>query len=247
MDAMAERLQKLIASTGLASRRQAETWIRAGAVSVNHRPATLGDRADPSVDVIEVRGCRLPESNRKLYFALHKPVGFVTTLAQGHADRIVRELLPHGVHILPVGRLDRDTSGLLLLSNDGEWSNIVTHPRYGVEKEYRVVVQGMPGPTALAQLQSGVNLPDGSITDPAAVSVITHGREKTVLGITVRQGKKRQLRYMCAAIDHPVVALERIRIGPVHLDGLGLGAVRPLVPEEVEEVRRCGPAGEKLR
>lgn len=221
-------------------------WIQAGDVTVNRETATLGDRADPAVDAIEVRGHRLPQSNRKLYFALHKPVGYVTTLAQGHGDRIVRELLPCGVHILPVGRLDRDTSGLLLLSNDGEWSNIVTHPRYRVEKEYRVVVQGFPGLTALQQLRSGVRLPDGSVTDPAGVSVITQERHRTTLGITVRQGKKRQLRHMCAAIDHRVVALERIRIGPVHLDGLDLGAMRPLVSEEVEEVHRFGLAGEHL-
>lgn len=242
----AERLHKVMARLGVSSRRGAEAMIAAGQVTVNGQVARVGDPVDIERDIVEVRGRRIGEMPpRPLYLALNKPPGYVTSLRSTHGERTVVELLPSGERLIPVGRLDRDTSGLLLLTNDGEWANLVTHPRYGIEKQYEVLVEGRLRPEALNHLRRGIGLPDGAMTAPARIGVEREGRDHTLLSVTVMEGKKRQIRLMFAAVGHAVIRLRRVRIGPVVLGRLPEGRWRALQPEEVEGIReslrRSGP------
>lgn len=232
-----ERLQKVIASAGLASRRRAEDLIASGAVSVNGILAHLGDLADPDVDEIMVNGKLLAVRPRRTYLALNKPPGYVSSLRSTHGELTVSELVPSEPRLFPVGRLDRDTSGLLLMTDDGDWSNLVTHPRFGIEKEYRVLVLGKPSRDALNQLRHGVTLPDGAITAPALVERIGDDRGNSWLTVSVIEGKKRQIRLMAAAVGYPVLELRRVRVGPIVLGSLPEGSWRSLAAEEVDEVR----------
>jgi 23S rRNA pseudouridine2605 synthase len=233
---MRERLQKVVAAAGLASRRGAEAMIGRGEVTVNGRIAQLGDRADPRIDAILVRGKPLGWKQERVYLALNKPAGFVTSLRSTHGERTVLELVDIAERVFPVGRLDKDTSGLLLLTDDGDWANVVTHPRYGVQKEYQALVRGRPDKEALHLLRRGLELPDGSRTSPAQVSVLRAGREETLLALIVNEGKKRQIRSMLESVGHPVLALERVRIGSILLSDLGLGRWRSLTDREVGSV-----------
>jgi 23S rRNA pseudouridine2605 synthase len=233
---MAERLQKILAARGIASRRGSEELIAQGLVTVNGRKAVLGELADPRSDTILVRGQPLPGVGNERYFKLHKPVGFVTSMASTHGERTVAEFFPPGGRLIPVGRLDKDTSGLLLLTSDGEWANIVTHPRYGVPKEYRVVVRGLPSRAAIEQLEGGVRLPDGVVTGQASVRMLEQRESSTVLMVTVVEGKKRQIRHMFAVVAHPVLQLERVRIGAIALGDLPLGRARALTAAEVQSI-----------
>lgn len=233
---MKVRLQKILASAGIASRRQAESMIAAGDVTVNGTQATLGQSADPVTDSILVRGRPLTEQ-RHVYFALNKPAGIVTTMRATHGERTIEEFAPAHVRTFPVGRLDRETSGLLLLTNDGDWADLVTHPRYGVEKEYVARASGHPSTEALDRLRGGLLLRDGTTTSPAEVRVISVGRETTLLRIVVAEGKKRQIRLMLAAVGHPVISLERVRVGPIQLGDLAPGQRRELTTNEVESIR----------
>jgi pseudouridine synthase len=232
-----ERLQKILARAGVASRRGAEQLIESGTVLVNGSPARLGDAADAAVDDIQVEGrlLKVPVSN--FYMALNKPVGYVSSLRSTHGERTVVHLLPREPRVFPVGRLDKDTSGLLLLTDDGDWANLVTHPRYGIEKEYEVVVRGIPDADALHQLEKGVALPDGATTAAAKVLRIGDDRGDAKLSITVAEGKKRQIRLMCVAVGHPVLSLCRVRVGAISLGSLAPGQWRPLGHEEVEGIR----------
>lgn len=233
---MRERLQKILASAGIASRRAAEAMIVAGDVTVNGRRAELGQRADPTTDDILIRGHRLP-THRPVYLAMNKPAGIVTSLRSTHGERTVAELVATPERIFPVGRLDRETTGLLLLTNDGDWANLVTHPRFGVEKEYLAHVDGEPSRATLEQLRRGVKLPDGTLTAPAGAQLVSSQRGTSLVKITVTEGKKRQIRLMLAAVGHPVRSLERTRIGPLQLGRLQPGQVRYLSLKEVESVR----------
>jgi 23S rRNA pseudouridine2605 synthase len=235
-----ERLHKVLASYGIASRRRAEEMIASGEVTLNGTIAHVGDAADPEVDLIRVRGEMLGPRTANLYLALNKPRGYVTSLSSTHGERTVMELLTLPERVYPVGRLDKETSGLLLLTSDGEWANIVSHPRYRVEKEYRALVRGRPSAEALQRLHQGVVLPDGSCTAPAVVSVLDRQGANTCLAITVLEGKKRQIRLMAEAVGHPVLDLSRVRVGSIVLEGLREGAWRRLTDEEVESVRRYG-------
>lgn len=234
-----ERLQKIIANAGIASRREAETWIAGGRVSLNGRPARLGDRADPATDEILVDGRSLPRPQEKLYLALNKPKGFTTTRSDPHAERTVMELLEDvPASVYPVGRLDVDTEGLLLFTNDGEFANRLTHPRYKIPKMYEAVVEGQVKTSAVRALQSGVELEDGP-TLPAEVKVIgtrpAQGREtaRSLLRLVLREGRKRQVRRMCAAVGHPVIELRRLRIGGLEMGDLPVGRWRYLDMREV--------------
>jgi 23S rRNA pseudouridine2605 synthase len=235
-----ERLQKVLAAAGIASRRRAEELIAAGAVTVNGQVAHLGDSADPETDVILAGSVLIGGLQNRQYLALNKPVGYVTSLRSTHGERTVAELLPFSGRLFPVGRLDKLTSGLLLLTDDGEWSNIVTHPRYSVEKEYRATVHGHPSVEALRRLREGVPLVDGDITAPARVEVLARERAAARLSVTVVEGKKRQIRLMAAAVGHPVLTLHRVRVGTIELGDLHEGGWRPLRTTEVESIRAYG-------
>lgn len=236
---MKERLQKVLSARGVASRRAAEELIASGRVNVNGQTATLGQMVDPEEDTIRVDG-ELAGESRRLYLALNKPIGYVSSLRSTHGERTVMELLDVPARVYPVGRLDKDTSGLLLLSNDGDWANIITHPRYRVEKEYLALVRGSPSADAIRRLREGVRLPDGAYTAPAAVSIIAPRGSDSLLSVTVGEGKKRQIRLMAEAVGHPVITLCRTRVGPVRLESLPEGQWRYLDPGEVESVRAYG-------
>jgi 23S rRNA pseudouridine2605 synthase len=234
---MKERLHKVLASMGVATRRRAEEMIARGEVTVNGRVAQLGDSADPQHDRICLRGQLLTAVPDRVYIALNKPAGYVTSLRSTHGERTVSELLPAGTRVFPVGRLDRDTSGLLLLTNDGNWANVVMHPRYGVEKEYLALVEGHPSSEAIRRLRQGVVLPDGTRTSPARVEILSCADANTRLAIVVIEGKKRQIRQMARLVGHPVIELRRTRIGPIHLGRLEEGEWRHLHPNEVTSIR----------
>lgn len=234
---MAQRLQRILSGAGVASRRAAEELIRAGRVTVNGTVASLGAAADPLHDEVRVDGRLLHVLVSRRYIALNKPAGYVSSRRSTHGEQTVMELIPSEPPLFPVGRLDKDTEGLLLFTDDGDWANLVTHPRYQVLKEYVARVRGCPGNPVLRRLREGVTLPDGTITSPAQVKRIGDDRGNAELLIGVIEGKKRQLRLMAQAVGHPVVRLERVRIGPIALGGLPPGQWRHVDPEEVEKVR----------
>jgi 23S rRNA pseudouridine2605 synthase len=241
---MKERLQKVLAAAGVASRRKAEALIAQGQVTVNGRVAAPGDKVDPATDRIEVTGRPVSIASTRVYLALNKPIGYVSTVRGDHGEPTVLDLVTHPERVYPVGRLDKDTSGLLLLTNDGDWANLVTHPRYAVEKEYELLVSGHPSAATLRRLSAGIELPDGTRTSSVAVRRIFERGGNTLLSITLHEGKKRQIRQMCLAVGHPVLELRRVRVGPIRLATLGVGAWRYLQPEEVERVRE--DAGRKF-
>jgi 23S rRNA pseudouridine2605 synthase len=249
-----ERLQKLLSAAGVASRRAAEDLIRQGRVSVNGRTVTaLGTKAE-ATDDIRVDGRRIKAVTRRRYLLLNKPRGYVTTRRDPQKRRTVMDLLGDvREYVYPVGRLDFDSEGLLLLTNDGELASALTHPRHEVERVYRVQVTGVPGTKALATLTRGVPL-DGRRTAPARVTVVHGGRERAdgsaVLMMTLREGRNRQIRRMCEAVGHPVQRLTRIRIGPIEDVGLPLGQVRDLTAQEVKRLRAAAsrvPSGDERR
>ena len=231
------RLQKVLASAGVASRRAAEEMIRAGRVAVNGQlVTTLGTKVVPGRDVITVDGRPLGEAEKLVYFALNKPAGYVSTVSDTHGRPTVLDLAPSGQRVYPVGRLDVDTEGLLLLTNDGAFAYQVTHPKHALEKEYRVLVAGHPGAAALDRLRRGVEI-EGRLTAPAGVEVVSQDAEGTWLRVTLHEGRKRQVRRMGEAIGHPVRYLQRVRVGPIRLGDLPLGAFRALTPLEVASIR----------
>lgn len=231
-----ERLQKILAQAGVASRRKCEELILSGAVEVNGEPVTtLGTKADPAVDVITVKG-RSIRSEKKLYVMLNKPKGVITSAKDPQGRKVVADFLP-GIkeRIYPVGRLDYDTEGLLLLTNDGEFANLLTHPKHHVPKTYLATVKGVPHGTALEQLQAGVKLEDG-MTSPAEVEYHDVNMEKSeaTIRITIHEGRNRQVRRMFEAVGHKVVRLKRVRFGELGLDGLPRGKFRHLSEQEVK-------------
>lgn len=205
-----ERLQKVLAATGWGSRRSCEELIAAGRVTVNGDVAELGRRVNPEVDLIEVDGAPVGVKPGLVYYLLNKPTGVVTTAKDTHGRTTVVDLVPAEPRVFPVGRLDLDTEGLLLLTNDGELAHRITHPRHGVEKEYLVHVRGRVAPGELRRLRDGIELDDG-VTAPSQASQPSPG----VLRITIHEGRNRQVRRMCDAIGHPVLRLVRTRIGPI--------------------------------
>ncbi|MFP6638873.1 MAG: pseudouridine synthase [Myxococcota bacterium] len=232
------RLQKLLAAAGFSSRRGAEELIRAGRVTVNGRRAGVGDRADPSRDEVALDGERIrPE--RPLYWVLNKPTGVVTTVRDPHGRSTVMQFLPEGLgRIHPVGRLDRDSSGLLLMTNDGELTQQLLHPSRESEKEYRVHVKGELEPRTLERLRRGVRLDDGPSAPVHVGSVRFEADSQTSrLLLTLTEGRKRQIRRTLFRLGHPVRKLTRIRIGPLRLGRLAVGAARPLRSEEVRALK----------
>ena len=234
-----DRLQKVLARAGLASRRVCEDLIAEGRVKVNGEVADLGRRVDPLVDVIEVDGGLVPIAPGLVYYLLNKPAAVVTTAADTHGRPTVVDLVPDDPRVFPVGRLDADTEGLLLLTNDGELTHRLTHPSFGVEKEYLASVEGDPSPAALRRLREGVDLDDGR-TAPAKAVRVSEG----LLRLTIHEGRNRQVRRMCEAVGHPVVRLVRTRIGSLADRRLRPGEWRELTPDEVRALAASvGPSG----
>jgi pseudouridine synthase len=236
---MQQRLQKLLSQAGIASRRAAEKLIAEGRVTVNGEVVrAMGTRADPAADDVRVDGRRVKPTQRLRYILLNKPAGYVSTRADPQRRPTVIDLL-HGVreYVYPVGRLDYDTEGLLLLTNDGDLAARLTHPRHGVERTYEAHVEGVPDRQALERLRNGIPL-DGRRTLPADATLLSRGRgREAVLRLTIREGRNRQVRRMCAAIGHRVRTLRRIRIGPLDDRRLKPGEWRELTAEEVHALR----------
>ncbi len=232
-----ERLQKVIARSGMASRRKAEELIKAGKVKVNGEVVTeLGVKVSPD-DYIEVNGIKV-EREEPVYFLLYKPRGVVTTVKDDKNRKTVMDFFPHvEQRIFPVGRLDYNTSGLLLMTNDGDFANLMTHPRYKIEKTYIAKVKGIPSRQDLKQLQKGVQLEDG-MTLPAKVKFLSANRQKktAIIEITITEGRNRQVRRMFEHIGYPVLKLKRERFGFLTLKGLNAGDFRPLTPHEVKQL-----------
>lgn len=232
------RIQKIISDSGLCSRRKAEELIEQGRVTVNGRPCSIGDKATLR-DIIAVDGKAIAEQPReKRYIMLNKPRGYITTMSDEQGRRIAAELLD-GVEerVIPVGRLDRNSEGLLLFTNDGEFANSITHPSRHVSKTYRVTIDGKVSEEQIMQLTTGVELDDGKVTLPCSVEVLTEEPGRTVLRIVIRQGLNRQIRRMCAAVGLNVGRLRRTAIGGVKLGMLKTGEWRDLTAEELKMLR----------
>ncbi len=231
---MEERLQKILARAGIASRRAAEELIRQGKVTVDGRVVTdMGVRVDPARQRIEYGGRPVAGAEEKVYVLLNKPTGYLSTLADPQGRKIVTDLLAGvAARVFPVGRLDYDTEGALLLTNDGELAQRILHPRFEVNKTYVATVRGNPPQAALAQLEKGIML-EGSRTWPARIRVLAAGERQTRLEITIHEGRKRQVRKMFAAIGHRVLALQRIAYGRLRLGDLPLGKYRFLTKNDL--------------
>ncbi|WP_168119193.1 pseudouridine synthase [Paenibacillus sp. HB172176] len=234
-----ERLQKILAQAGVASRRKCEELIQSGAVTVNgEKVTTLGVKADPAVDAIAVNGKTI-RGEKKLYLMLNKSKGVITSANDPQGRKVVTDFLP-GIkeRVYPVGRLDYDTEGLLILTNDGEFANLLTHPKHHVPKTYHATVKGVPHGTALEQLQKGVKLEDG-MTSPAEVEYhdVDTDKNEATIAITIYEGRNRQVRRMFEAVGHKVIRLKRIKFGELGLQQLGRGKFRHLTPQEVEELK----------
>lgn len=230
---MTERLQKIISAAGITSRRAAEELIVAGRVTVNGQTITeLGAKADPATDLIMVDGKAVKPAETLYYVLLHKPAGYVTSLKDPQGRQLVTELVKDiGARLFPVGRLDYNSEGLLLLTNDGAWANRLMHPRHQVDKEYHVRVRGKVDPQQIKRLNDGVELEDGPVSG-ATVRLLKADQSNDWLSVTIREGRNRQVRRMCAAVGLSVVRLRRIRYGSLTLGGLKPGEYRQLTTEE---------------
>ncbi len=243
---MTERLQKFLAEAGLGSRRRCEELIRTGRVTVDGRKAELGASIDPDSQAVLVDGRRVTRQ-KKEYWLLNKPPGILSAAFDARGRPTVVECVPARARVFPVGRLDLNSSGLLILTNDGELAAQLLHPRYEVEKEYLVTVRGVVDGSSLEQLRHGVVLDDGK-TAPATVELVSSGRSRTgstssTLRVVIHEGRKRQVRRMLETVGHRVIALHRSRFDGLCDAGLALGQVRPLSPAEVQGLRRSSGAG----
>ncbi|HTE86960.1 MAG TPA: pseudouridine synthase [Dehalococcoidia bacterium] len=241
-----ERLQKVLAEAGVASRRAAERMIADGRVGVNGEIVKrMGTLADPERDAITVDGTALGPPPEPVYLVVNKPRGYVTTTRDERGRPVVMDLVyKTRERVFPVGRLDMDSEGLLLLTNDGELAQRLTHPSHEVDKEYLALMSGTPDAKALRELRRGIAL-EGRRTAPATAEVIPPpsgmetGAGQTWLRVVLKEGRKRQVRLMCEAVGHPVERLIRVRIGPLRLRGLVPGRVRELTPNEIERIREA--------
>ncbi len=232
-----DRVQKILAAAGVASRRAAENLIRAGRVEVNGKTVSLGATADPTRDTVSLDG-EAVHAARPVHWVLHKPAGVLSTTSDPERRKTVLDLLPRrGERLFPVGRLDRDTRGLLLITNDGPWAHALLHPSHQVEREYRVEVRGEVKPHTVRRLERGIVL-EGRRTARAVVSGLRTRADtaSTEFHLTLIEGRKRQIRNACEALGHRVLALTRIRMGPLRLGRLGVGEVRPLTQREFSEL-----------
>jgi 23S rRNA pseudouridine2605 synthase len=257
------RIQKALADAGVASRRAAESLVQAGRVSVNGSVALIGQRVDPAADRILVDGRVVGGRPERSYLLLNKPAGVTSTVSDRHAAHTVLDLVPADVRsragrLYPVGRLDRDSEGLLVLTNDGDWAQRLLHPSHGVEREYAVGVFAPLGPSQLHALRDGVTLDEGiaraiairrsSSTEVARLPRGTDDRPARPLAwyhVTLSTGWKRQVRRMFAAVDAPVDRLVRVRMGPLRLGDLAIGGVRPLTADERRALEQIGSSTQR--
>jgi 23S rRNA pseudouridine2605 synthase len=236
---LSERLNRYLARSGVSSRRAADTLIANGAVLVNgRRPPPEGMLIEAGKDRVEVGGELVAPADRHSYLALNKPEGYITTASDPGKRPTIYELLTASGRVFPIGRLDMDSRGLLLLTDDGELANRLAHPRYHVAKEYLALVDGVPGENDLRRLREGVQLEDGR-TAPAEVEVSGSVRGRTQVRLTIREGRNRQVRRMLEAVGHPVRDLQRTAFGPLRLGRLKEGDWRRLRPPEIEALRRA--------
>ena len=236
-DGRRERLHKVLSQAGIESRRAAEEMILAGRVEVNGQTCTLlGTKVDPERDAISVDGRPIPRRVRKVYLMLNKPAGFITTVSDPQNRPTVMDLVPRNSRIYPVGRLDANSEGLILLTNDGEFANLLAHPRYSYEKEYHVAVPGVVREEDLQALREGVMI-EGGRTSPAKVRVLSSDGKTTWLSVTIHEGRNRQVRRMLHSLGYRVDRLMRVRIGPLWLGSLARGAYRHLTPAEIRKMR----------
>ncbi len=240
---MPERLHKVIAAAGIASRRHAEELIAAGRVRVNGVVATIGDRVDAATDVVEVDGERVTLDTTLRYVLLNKPQGVVSTTSDPEGRPTVTDLINLPDRLYPVGRLDRDTEGLLLLTNDGDLVHRLLHPSFGVERTYLALVPGPVRRDVLARLKEGVELEDGPAR-PVRVRITEQNRGRAVLEVVMTEGRKREVRRMLAAVGLPVERLARVAFGGVELGDLRQGKWRFLTDPEVNRLRRASGPGE---
>lgn len=238
-----ERLQKALARAGFGSRRACEQLIAEGRVTLDDTVATLGDKVEMGVSRVRVRGLEVNLDPSARYFALHKPVGVITTMhdPQGRPD--IRGYLPSdGPRVFPVGRLDRDSEGLLLLTNDGELANRLMHPSHGVEKEYLAEVDATPTAKQLARVRAGVDLDDGP-AHAVRARIVGTSKGRGAIRLVMTEGRKREVRRLLAAVGLPVTRLVRIRVGPITLGGLAPGELRPLERDEIQALTAEATAG----
>lgn len=236
-----ERLQKILSEAGICSRRKAEELIRAGAVKVDGHPAHIGQQVDPHQCRITVDGepIYFQRKREKHYIALNKPRGYVTTMSDEMGRKTVSDLVSDlGVRVYPIGRLDKVSEGLILLTDDGEFANMLMHPKFHISKRYRVTVDSAVSDEVASELSSGVVI-DGRMTAPAIINVVSTSPERTVMEMTIREGRNRQIRKMCEAVELNVKRLKRTAIGPLKLGMLQPGEWRELTKAEVAALRRA--------
>jgi pseudouridine synthase len=241
---MKTRIQKLIAEANVASRRAAEHLIEQGRVRVNGKVATLGDKADPETDTVEVDGERLKfDTQKKVYFALYKPRNVLTTSAPHRGDerKTVLDFVPYNGHLFTIGRLDSESEGLIVLTNDGELTHRLTHPRYRHTKTYKVTVQGLPSQTVLQRWENGIWLEEDGKTAPCSVSIVKGSPRETILRIIMTEGKKRQIRRVAFALGHSVERLVRTHIGMLSVENLRPGEWRELTAQDIKALSTPAP------
>jgi 23S rRNA pseudouridine2605 synthase len=233
-----ERIQKVLARAGLGSRRTCDELVIEQRVTINGRVAEPGARVDPAHDHIAVDGVPIAVRPGLVHYLLNKPRGVVTTMSDPQGRPTVADLVPREPRVFPVGRLDADTEGLLLLTNDGDLAQRVGHPLYGVDKEYLAEVQGVPSRKAIRRLREGIELDDGP-TAPAKITMVGESGGNATVRVTIHEGRKRQVRRMCEAVGHPVRRLVRVRIGPVSDRTLPPGQWRSLTQAELRALERA--------
>lgn len=238
MSQAGERVQKVLARAGVGSRRACDELVLQRRITVNDVVAQPGTRVDPARDRIKLDGVVIAVRPGLVHYLLNKPRGVVTTMSDPQGRRSVAQLVPSEPRVFPVGRLDSETEGLLLLTNDGDLAQRVAHPSHGVDKEYLAEVCGIPSRSALRRLRDGVMLDDG-LTAPATVSLVGESGANAMLRVTIHEGRKRQVRRMCEAIGHPVGRLVRVRIGPLHDPKLPPGRWRALRQAELRALERA--------
>ncbi|GHV47273.1 pseudouridine synthase [Clostridia bacterium] len=233
------RIQKIISESGYCSRRKAEEYIAAGIVKVNGRPAGIGDKADPRCDIVTINGEKIAKRGNLLYLKLYKPRGYVTTLEDDRGRKIISELVSDiPERLFPVGRLDMNSEGLVLLTNDGDFANSITHPSYVIKKRYRVTVKGEVFDEQISRLSSGVNISEDKakreMTKPCEINVLSMEENRTVLEFILTEGKNRQIRRMCDTEKLEIARLKRTSIGGVKLGMMKPGEHLPLTEEELK-------------
>jgi len=231
------RLNKYLASLGIASRRKIDEFTSSGRITINNRPAVLGDKVDPEIDIVVVdKKIIKPTPTTLVYYLLNKPKFVLSTTTDNHGRKTVLDMVPPSPRVFPVGRLDNESTGLIILTNDGDLALKLTHPRYHLPKTYVVSIIGKITPVTLSNIKHGVILDDGK-TAPADVQILPEKFGQKQLQITLYEGKKRQIRRMCAALHLHVVELVRISIGPLSIGDLPVGQYRPLTSKELSSLK----------